>query len=39
MSDKDAGTVEYKAAEKATEDDPHELQGRVCATKVRTDGT
>lgn len=39
MPDKDAGAVEHEAAEKATENDPYELQGRVCVAKVRTDGT
>ena len=39
MPDKHAGAVEHKAAEKATKEDPHELQGGVCVTKVRTDGT
>ena len=30
MPDKHAGAIEHKAAEKATEDDSCELQGRVC---------
>jgi len=35
MSYKHAGAVEHKAAEKATKDDPHELQDRGYVTKVR----